>query len=105
MDRLSTEHLELDVEQHADALRAMDGQDGREQVTVTRSILRYQQETQLALKREILQLRQAFREAYAAAWDSTDHPVNVAKKHAREVLRKVHAASEVVEQHDHDEEW
>lgn len=105
MDRLTTEHLELDVQTHQDALNAMDGQDGRELVEISRSCLRFHQEEFLRLKREILQLRQTFRTLYPAAWDATEHPVNVAKKHSREVLRLIHPMSDVVGQHDIEEEW
>lgn len=106
VNKMSTDVLEIDVQYHLNALRAMDGQNERETVEVTRGILRYHQETVLMLKREILSLRDNFRACYAAAWDATEHPVNVAKKHAREVLRKMHPVSDIVEQHDHDEdEW
>lgn len=58
----------------------------------------------LMLADEVLKLRRIAGECHWAAYEALPHPVNVAKKHAADVLRKFWPLAEAVRYYDEEEE-
>ena len=105
MNHLSTEIMEMDVDAFESAIRDMESKPWDEKLEITRNMHLHDRKERLRLMREVLTLREVARKCFSDAWDlQNQHPVNVAKQHAKAVLKCFGPLIDAVQAHDHDEE-